>query len=151
MKMTHHLRDHHRTQTLSPAASRRGTSRTAYVPRLDRLEGRIALNANVNFDPSTDQLTVVTDENTTEIDVRAVKPAGAATGLITVTYDGQTKQFSTDNLASVLVQSPSSNNTVLVDIEGFTPSTVSVQQGSTDTGNQTAAQFASVSQTVILG
>ena len=148
MTMTHL----HRTQTLSPAFPRRRTSRTAYVPRLDRLEGRIALNAtSVNFDPSTDQLMVLADKNTTEIDVRAVKPAGVVTGLITVTYDGQTKQFSTDNLASVLVQSPSSNNTVLVDIEGFTPSTVSVQQGSTDTGNQTAAQFASVSQTVILG
>ena len=44
MRMFHHLRSHHLTRAFSPMAPRRQTPRTAYVPCLDHLEGRIALS-----------------------------------------------------------------------------------------------------------
>ena len=76
MRMFHHLRSHHRTWTFWPAAPRRQTPRTAYVPRLDRLEGRIAMSVGVSYNPSSHLLSVVEDGADRQIDIHVVKNAG---------------------------------------------------------------------------
>lgn len=75
---------------------------------------------------------------TLQVEVRAVKLAGAATSRITVTCNGQTHQFDTDQLAGVHVRAEDGNNTVRLDIEG------SGHQGTTNTVTKTATQTARV-------
>ena len=77
--MFHHLRGHSRTWTFWPAAPRRRMPRTAYGPRLDRLEDRIAMSGvTVSYSTSSAWLLVVGDGADNQIDVRVVKSAGQA-------------------------------------------------------------------------
>ena len=52
------------------------------------------------------------------VEVRSVQLGGEATGRITVTCDGQTRQFDTGRLAGVFVQAGGGDGTVRVDIQG---------------------------------
>ena len=69
MRMTHNLRDHHRTRTVQVAVS-------------------------------------------------SVQLGGEGTGRITVTCDGQTRQFDTGRIAGVFVRAGGGDSTVRVDIQG---------------------------------
>ena len=72
--MFHHLRGHSRTWTFWPAAPRRRMPRTAYGPRLDRLEDRIAMSGvTVSYSTSSAWLLVVGDGADNQIEVGAAQ------------------------------------------------------------------------------
>ena len=121
MRMFHHLRGHSRTWTFWPAAPRRRTPRTAYGPRLDRLEDRIAMSVKVSYSPSSALLSVVGNGADNQIEVRVVKNAGQDP-FVTVTNDDHPVNFHqrVPQLAGVDVRAGSSESITSLTADAYT-------------------------------
>jgi hypothetical protein len=113
MKMTHDLRSHHQTRTFSPVAPRRQSPRTAYLPRLDRLEDRIALSS---ISISIPHLVVEVRGLPPHIQVQ-VPAVKAPVRITTVTINGQTHQINTGQLAGAIAQAGRSSSTSITSIQ----------------------------------
>ena len=113
--MFHHLRGHSRTWTFWPAAPRRRTPRTAYGPRLDRLEDRIAMSVTVSPGPQPDWLTFVEDGTDQQVDIHVVKNAGQDP-VVTVTNANHVSfQQSEPGLAGLDVKAGGSESETSID------------------------------------